>query len=99
LKFDRFEWFGGEVGASVDGVGEVAAGLFEVAPPGEPERGDEGVADSLNLIFVLRGSSAGPGGIGSGAALEGGKAQVDGASAGGASFDLGEFVLGADPAG
>ena len=27
------------------GVGEVAAGLFEVGPSGEPERGDEGVAD------------------------------------------------------
>ena len=45
MKFDRFEWFGDEVGASAGGVCEVAAGLFEVAPPGEPERGDEGIAD------------------------------------------------------
>jgi hypothetical protein len=43
LKFDRFEWFGDEVGASAGGVCEVAAGLFEVGPSGEAERGDEGV--------------------------------------------------------
>jgi hypothetical protein len=38
----RFDWLGDQVDASVDGVREVAAGLFEVVPAGEPERGDDG---------------------------------------------------------
>ena len=59
---------------------------------------DHEVADSLNLIFVVQVFVRCPGVLGSGAACEGGKSQVGCASAGGASFDLGEFVLGADEA-
>jgi len=65
LKFDRFEWFGDEVDASAGGVCEVAAGLFEVGPSGEPECGDEGVTDDRH-------------GLGCGAGAQGGGVFVEG---------------------
>ena len=75
-----------------------AGGLGDVTAAGEVECADSEVADSLNLIFIARWSSAGR----SATAGEGGDgdgdAQFDGVLVVGASFDLGEFVLGAGEA-